>query len=348
MNTSNPTEFSIVDTIKALGRALQYIASKWAVVVIVGLVFGIAGVLYAWFRKPIYIAEMTFVAESEGKGALGMYAGIAAQFGLDLGQSSGGAFEGDNLIELLKSKTLIKKTLLTQGSTGNPLLIEEYVNLYELNKDWKKNEKYKNLKFEADPKTFVRVRDSIINNVYERITEDQLEIVKKDKKTSIITIDFKCNNEYFAKRFIEVLTNNAIQYYTEYKSKKARQNVEILQRQTDSVKRMLYGSISNVATLNDLNVNPIRQSVRVGSQWKQIDAQVNGTLYGELLKNLELAKLSLRRETPLIQVIDTPQLPLEKKKPGRIKMGLLFAIVGSVITAFFLLARHWVRVNKII
>jgi len=349
IDTAVQKEFSVVETIREIVLVIKFLFSKWMVILATGFLVGILGVLYAWFHKPVYIAEMTFVAESEAnKGGLGMYAGIAAQFGLDIGQGGGGVFEGENLIELLKSKTLIKKTLLTVSTQGQPLLIDQYLTFNEGNKDWKNKAEFKNLHFESAPKTFNRTRDSILNNVYGKIVNGELEIIKKDKKNTIISIKYKNGNELFAKRFIEVLTDNAINYYTDYKSKKARQNVQILQHQTDSVKRMLYGSISNIADLNDLNVNPLRQSVRVGSQWKQIDAQVNGTLYGELLKNLELAKLSLRRETPLIQVIDTPQLPLEKEKPGKLKTGLLFAFVGMVLMAIFLIVKRWVKTYHII
>src|SRR5687768_2444730 len=112
MDASNEKEFSVVEAITLLVQTLQYILSKWWVIAIAGLLCGSGGVLYAWLKKPLYIAEMNFVAEGEPKNGLGVYSGIAAQFGLDLGQGGGGAFEGENLIELLKSKTLIKKTLL--------------------------------------------------------------------------------------------------------------------------------------------------------------------------------------------------------------------------------------------
>lgn len=141
-----------------------------------------------------------------------------------------------------------------------------------------------------------------------------LEIEKIDKRADIISVKLKNEDELFAKTFVEQLVNNVIQYYTDYKIKKTRQNVAILQRQTDSVRNLVNGNIVDIAVSNDLNVNPTRQILRTGIQRKQVDAQVNGALYTELVKNLELSKLTLRKETPLIQIIDTPMLPLEKRK----------------------------------
>jgi uncharacterized protein involved in exopolysaccharide biosynthesis len=106
----------------------------------------------------------------------------------------------------------------------------------------------------------------------------------------------------------------------------------------------------SVAVTNDLNVNPIRQVVRANVQRKQVDVQVNGQLYGELLKQLELSKIGLRRETPFIQIIDTPRFPLEKKKLGRLLAGLIFGFIGTFLTVIFLIIRftakqYWEKIK---
>ena len=64
-------------------------------------------------------------------------------------------------------------------------------------------------------------------------------------------------------------------------------------------------------------------------------------MLNELVRNLELSKMSLRKETPLIQVIDRPILPLAKEKFGKAQglvMGGLLAgflvILGLIIRRF--------------
>jgi uncharacterized protein involved in exopolysaccharide biosynthesis len=51
----------------------------------------------------------------------------------------------------------------------------------------------------------------------------------------------------------------------------------------------------------------------------------------EIVKQLALAKVTFRKETPLIQVIDAPILPLEKKRFGKAK-GIL---MGGFLAGFF-------------
>lgn len=51
----------------------------------------------------------------------------------------------------------------------------------------------------------------------------------------------------------------------------------------------------------------------------------------ELVKNLEISKVSLRKETPLIQIIDRPTFPLEKEALDKVKAFVLGTLIGGVL-----------------
>ncbi len=338
-------EISISDLVYTIGNWIKFIFSKWFVLLCVAILFGFAGIFYAWITKPVYTAELTFSVEDETAGGLSVYSGLAAQFGLDIGAAGGGVFSGENLIELMKSRKLVEKTLFTPIEKGRKLIM---VNYYINTKiKGKAKPELNDLNFAND---YVvgsnRFKDSMLNKIISGIIKDQLMIDKIDKKLSIVSLTFKDSDEQFAKSFVENLASTVIGFYVDYRSQKGRQNVEILQRQTDSLNRLINYGIGSIAATSDLNINPVRQVVRIGSQRKQIDLQVNGALYGELLKNLELSKISLRKQLPLIQIIDTPVMPLEKKKPGRLLTGILFAFAGVLLTALFLLVKNHIRQTK--
>lgn len=332
---------STIETIQLLVDLYKYLLKKWIVLVAIGIVCGVIGLLFATFQKPAYVAEITFAPENDNGGSFGSYAGIAAQFGLDLGGVSGGAFEGENLVEFLKSKLMVEKTLLTPVTLNGKevLLINAYISHYELNKGW--NDKSPSLKGFLYPANYAhgdRARDSILKKITKSVSES-LDIAKMDKKLNIISAKMQDGNEAFAKLFIENLVNNGINYYVDYKSGKSKQNVSILSHQADSVYSLMIGGIKAVAVGNDLNVNPIRQIVRANVQTKQVDVQVNSRVYEEIVKQLELAKIMLRRETPFIQIIDTPTMPLEKKKMGRLKGIIIFGFVGGFLGLLFFIMR---------
>src|SRR5690349_12921863 len=141
MSTTENTKISVLDFANILRGWWKYFLSKWKILLVAFLLFAITGVLYAWFQKPIYTAELSFSSENTNQGRLGGYAGLAAQFGLDLSGGGGSLFEGDNLIELLRSRLLVEKTLLTSipinGKTD--LLVNYYIKANEYDKRWEED-----------------------------------------------------------------------------------------------------------------------------------------------------------------------------------------------------------------
>ena len=65
----------------------------------------------------------------------------------------------------------------------------------------------------------------------------------------------------------------------------------------------------------------------------------------ELVKQNELAKVALRKETPLIQVIDQPILPLKKEKFGKAKGIVLGGILGGFFIVLILISRFVAKSN---
>ena len=338
---SEDKEYPIDEFKKMIHDWVAYLKSKMLWVIIVGILSGLYGIYYASTQKPVYIARLTFASDI-GQSGLNAYAGIAVQLGLDVGGGES-IFEGDNLMELLRSRLLIQKTFLTPVIINNrkQLLVDYYIDRKELRKQWKNSATLSKLTFTAAPLSSDRTRDSIMKLLYNNIIGGSLLLERIDRRLNIISATLKDNDEMFAKVFIEQLVSNAIQYYTNFKVEKARQNVQILQRQTDSVRSLVSGNIVSIASENDLNINPLRQLPKANVQKKGIDVQVNTALYGELVKNLELSRMALRKETPLIQIIDTPTLPLDKIKMGRLKGAVLFGFIGGSIVLLLLILKKF-------
>jgi uncharacterized protein involved in exopolysaccharide biosynthesis len=78
-----------------------------------------------------------------------------------------------------------------------------------------------------------------------------------------------------------------------------------------------------------------------------MEVQMLTTMYGEVVKNLELSKTMAAIEEPLIQVIDVPRYPLEDDKTSK----LISAIGGSFLIFFlavmYLLFSRWWKAQKL-
>lgn len=347
MNKQIPNgEISLKEVIEKAKEWFSYILSQWKIIVLVGLIGGIIGLTYSFVKKPIYTATLSFALEDEkGTGGLGGALGLASQFGLDLGGSGGGIFSGSNLTALFKSRAMVEKTLLTSVFVGGDriTLAEFYIKNNKWREKWNDKPKFKNIQFlpNVKRKYFTRAHDSILGVMYENLSKGGLSVAQKDKKIAIISIDVSSTNELFAKYFCESLARQVGLFYVTTKSKKARINMDILERQTDSIRAELNGAITGVAIANDntFNLNPALNVRRAPSSRRQVDVQANTAILTELIKQTELAKVTLRRETPLIQVIDRPILPLPKEKFGKLK-GL---VLGGFLAGFLIVLGLIVR-----
>lgn len=344
------SEISLKEVIATGKKWLFFLVSEWKIVILAGIIGGCLGVTYSVFKKPIYTAKLSFALEDEKTGGgIGNALGLATSLGLDVGGEGGGIFTGSNLAELFKSRSMVEQTLLTPVKVDGELisLAEMYIQNNNWRKKWEGDDKFKSLQFLPNNKRvgFTRVHDSILGKIYENLSKGGLNVGQKDKKVAIITIDVSSKNELFAKYFCEALAKQVGKFYVETKSKKARLNMDILERQTDSVRRELNGAITGVAVANDntFNLNPALNVRRTPSARRQVDVQANTAILTELVKQAELAKVALRKETPLIQIIDTPILPLAKEHLGILKGLIIGAFIAIFLTAGFLVLKKTIN-----
>jgi uncharacterized protein involved in exopolysaccharide biosynthesis len=336
-------EISLKELIQKIQEWIAYLKTQWKLIIGIAALGSIIGFVYASFQKPNYLATTTFVLEEDkGGGGLGGAMGLASSFGFDLGGGGGGLFTSSNIIELMKSRLVVEKTLLNpvQVSGKEISLADYYIQINELKEEWAKKPALANINFpvNSDRTKFSLQQDSILQTISADLIKENLTIAQKDKKVSIISLTVKTESELFSKLFCEQLLKETSDFYIETKSKKSRLNVDILQHQADSIRAELNSAITGVAAASDnvYNLNPALNVKRTPSTRRQVDVQANTAILTQLVAQLELSKVSLRKETPLVQLIDRPILPLEKDKVGRLKSLVLGGFLAGFLTVLYL------------
>lgn len=344
-------EISLRDLVLKIRSWVIYLWNKKWLVIAAGVVGGLLGFFYAYNKTPIYTATTTFVLESGEKGGgLGAYAGVASMMGIDLNGGGGDMFQGDNILDFYKSRKMIEKTLFSPvDDVSNQPLIEKYIEINHLRKVWAENDQLKEIHFKVGDFELAkrdRLRDSVIGSIVQMISKSYLSVNKPDKKLSKIQVDVKSADEVFAKRFNEELVKNVNDFYIQTKTKKSLDNVAILQRKTDSVRAVMNGAFYSAAAVSDAtpNINPTRQVQRAAPiQRAQASAEANKAILSSLIQNLEMSKIALMRETPLLQIVDGPIFPLHKEKFGKAKGIVLGGLILGFITTFVLLFKAFVK-----
>src|SRR5690606_6776290 len=129
------------------------------------------------------------------------------------------------------------------------------------------------------------------------------------------------------------LVREVNEFYIQTKTKKSTDNIAILEAKVDSVRTVMSGAIYSAAKVSDAtpNLNPTRQVQRiVPAQEAQFSAEANKAILSQLLQNLELSKMNLLQEQPLIQLVDQPVYPLKVDRIGKLK-GI---VIGGFLFGF--------------
>ncbi|ASZ10688.1 lipopolysaccharide biosynthesis protein [Chitinophaga pendula] len=333
-------QISLKEIILKLQQWYRYLLAKWWLIIIVGLIGAGLGLGYAIIKQPNYVGEVTFVLEESKNSPLGAYAGIASQFGIDLGGTGSGVFAGDNILEFLKSRLMVEKTLLSPVKVdGQQIsLIELYIRTYKLRDRWKKFPSLAQLSYpiDKDRSSFSLQQDSILYDLYNVITKANLKVAKPDKKLSFISVKCVSRNELFSKIFTERLVSEATDFYVKTKTQRSKKNVDMLQHKADSLEALLNRKTYSAAATQDLNFNPARRVATVGTEVASRDKLMLQTVYAEVVKNLEVSRVAMAQEAPIIQIVDTPIMPLKKEQLGKLK-GIVFGGTGAAVLMMILL-----------
>ena len=337
-------EFSLSGQLLSLWKMIVYAFSKWRLLAIAGVIGSMLGLGYYYIKPIIYTARITFVVE-ESKSAGGggsLMSALAGQFGVDIGGLSGtsGVLAGDNVLQLLKSRSLIKKTLLTPFK-GTRSLADEYAHVYGLDKKWLNSSKVgRPIFFKSGILSLPRTEDSLLHYIIKKITEKELFIAKPDKKLGFFEMSTSMRSEALSALFCTRLLKTTTDFYIETKTRRLVTNVQRLQLKADSLLYALNRKTFSAADANRilLDINPVYASPLVNAEMSNRDKIIQGTIYADIVKNLEISKTSLIQETPTVQVVDEPEFPLPDNESDWWLAALIGAALLILIAAVIIIA----------
>jgi uncharacterized protein involved in exopolysaccharide biosynthesis len=339
--TNQEQEVTLKDIVKRIRQIFTFLLSKWVIIVIFGVTGGVLGFLYAWNAKPKFTASLNFVLSANSSSG-GSLLGLANQFGLNLGNDNDNVFTGDNIIALMKSRRMVQQALFIKPDSSKESLINIFVKNNKIDEQWQHIARTKNAyPFPDSANAMSLVQDSLARAIYTSIINDVLEVSQPDKNQSIYAVTSTSSNELFSFYLTKYLVSSTSAFYIDTKTSTAKQNLSMLQQEADSIRRVLGGAITLAGSQTDytFNLNPAYQVQRSGATQSLVSATEFGQAYGQVLQSLEVAKITLQKETPLYQVIDEPTLPLEAKKPGKLTSLIIGGILAGLLICFFLIIK---------
>lgn len=313
---------------------LRYLVKRWYLLVLAILIGALAGYKISKLRKPKYTAVFSFVLSTDSRSNNNL-AGLAAQLGFDaVTGSMDNIFSGDNIIELFKSSKLIGAALQTVIDSTHHITLLNYIAAHQYSDIYQVTGP-----FQGQPSTY----NNRQRNLYRRIVAyvgSSFTVFRKDKKLIIYTISTTATNPDVAYYVTKCVLAETANYFIETKTKVAVTSVKLLRHEADSLGRVLSGTFNATAANNDrtFNLNPAITVQRAGSMFNQAKVAAYGAAYTEVMRNLEIAKINLQKESPLYRIIDEPDLPLLPDKQSKAKYIVLASVLSLILMTISLLA----------
>ena len=331
----NNDEASFKDIIVTISDYKNELKKRLLIILAVAIIFSLIGFGFSRSQEDQYNAVISFIVEDQSEGSnLSAFSGMANMIGIDMGASATSSFNQQNIIELLKSRKIIERTLNNKCEIEgkSDLLLNHYIRINNLITDSSTINLSSNY-----------YNDSITRIVWFRIIDRDMDILFQNDKANILDLSFESLNAELAKNFTEIVIDEMSEMYIDYQTEKSRNTLNNLYNRSDSIFKDLKISERNFAKVKDNNMRVMTASGRLEELQYMREVEILQAVYLELRKNIELSHMSVLNETPLIQIVDKPVLPLENINRSTLFWIVIFSFLGVFTVCFIIILRKLVR-----
>lgn len=352
--TANPTpvpntvlgtddEIVLLALVKTLwkGRKILIIS------VFIGATLGIAVAL----QSPIeYTASTVMVPQlgSDSQSKLGGLGGLAALAGISVDMNTGGELSPmvyPQIVSSIPFQLELMNTPLNFQDHSMPITLFDYYTKFGKSSVLGTISKYTiGLPgvilgaIKGKPKELSLPKDSILQPIL--LTKDQYKV--KMVLDAIVSLDLNSKEGYLTLTTLmpEALATAQLaqkaqtlmqRYITTFKIQKAKANLDFIQGRYNETKAEFEKAQVSLALIKDRNKN--FTSGLSGIEAERINTRytISYNVFQELAKQLEQAKIQVKKETPVFTIIEPVTVPSEKSKPKRVMIIAIWIFFGGII-----------------
>jgi hypothetical protein len=289
-----------------------------------------------------YSAETKFLVEgSSGGGGIGSLLG---QFGI----RNTGKFNPYKVIEVAKSKALIKKVLFSKYE--NDFLINKIIDTYKLDEIWAENKpEWKSFRFKSDDMSkFSLMENQAFLMIYGLVVgskenKESLLQFSFDEDTGIYTYNTSTQDENIT---LQIINNSyeSLKYFFEEEIVSNQINTTvILKQKADSIQSLITRKSYQVANQQDQTLGLVVSTPGVRKATLEKEIQALTIAYAEILKSYELADINLKDVRPMFLKLDETYSPIEPKTSSLIISIMKGLLLGGLLSSIFIILRKIFR-----
>ena len=329
----------------------------------VTLVFALLGLIIALFTPNYYTASCTVVPQTGAKSGAGNLSGLAAIAGINLGSMSSGEVLSPTVYPKILNNVNFQKELLYSeysfAKSDKPISFYEYAT----------NKKFSSFNLLSTIKKFTIGLPSVIIGAFRNNKEDQTVIdssmandhiysltykeynvinginsnlsLNLNSKDGYITISYTNAEPKVATEVVLKAQQLLQKYITEFKLEKVRSNLEFVERSYDEAKQNFETKQNELARFRDANKSLASAMARTQEEKLTSEYNLLLSVYTELAKQKEQAKIAVTETTPILTIIEPTKIPNEKSGPKRAMILAGFLFLGVIAGMSGILAKPY-------
>lgn len=331
----------------------ELIAKVWhrrRFIIICTGVFVLLGLFVAFTSPVSYTANTTLVPQM-GQQRGGNLGGLASMMGVNIGSSMAGETLSPAVYpQIINSvpfcKEIMETPIVVEKSDGVPITLYQYytdkqyssVNVLGVVKRYTVGLPgllISALRSGAKEPTTVHT-DSITGKVVTLTKEERrvIEAIKggiqfnSNPKDGYITIGYSFSEPQPTAAIAQNMYATLERYVKNYKSQKQLDNLAFVEESYERTRKDFMDKQAKLAAFQDSNRDLNSAMARTTERRLSSEYEVAYTVYNELARQLEQAKISVKESTPVLTVIDPVVVPHEKSAPRKAIILMAFILLG--------------------
>ena len=135
-------------------------------------------------------------------------------------------------------------------------------------------------------------------------------------------------------------------YITEFKIKKASAQLDFINERHAEKKKDFEQAQANLAAFSDRNKNITSAMARIEGERLQNEYKLAFEVYSQLAQQLEQATITVKENTPVFSIVKPVTVPMEKSKPNRPLILVIWTFLGGVIGIGWIFGKQFIQTIK--
>ena len=127
---------------------------------------------------------------------------------------------------------------------------------------------------------------------------------------------------------------------TRFRTEKAQDNLDYIQARYDEIKKEAETYQAQLATVKDRSQNMATTRSRIEQERLQSKYNVASSIYSEMAKQLETAKMQVKRDTPVLTIIQPVTVPSQPAN-SRAKTLIVWTFLGGILGCGIVLGKSY-------